>query len=126
MQLLSLRTLPERLAICTLPADTALPAWAMAGRFCSVTRTPQELSIVCAVDSVPASVPYAGPWACLQVEGVLDFSLTGILAGLAAPLAEAGISIFALSTYRTDYILVKEHDLARAQQVLRRAGHAVT
>ena len=126
MQPLSLRTLPERLAICSLPPDAPLPGWALLGQFCSVTRTPEELSIVCAVDSVPASVPYAGPWACLQVEGVLDFSLTGILAGLTAPLASAGISIFALSTHRTDYILVREHDLAQAQHILRRAGHTVS
>lgn len=125
MQPLSLRTLPERLAICLLPAAANAPAWAMAGRFCSVTRTPDELSIVCPVENVPAHVASVGPWACLEVEGVLDFGLTGILAGLSAPLATAGISLFALSTYRTDYILVREEDLARAQAALRGAGYAL-
>lgn len=122
---LSLRTLPERLAICALPADANVPAWAMAGRFCSVTRTPDELSIVCPVENVPAHVASAGPWACMQVEGVLDFSLTGILAGLASSLAAAGISLFAISTFRTDYILVRAEDLARAQEALRGAGYEV-
>ena len=125
MQPLTLRILPERLAICSLPPDAAPPAWVFMGRFYALMRTPEELSIVCAAENVPAFVPSVGPWACLQVEGVLDFALTGILAGLAAPLAEAGISLFALSAYRTDFILVRVEDLAHAQRVLRRAGHAV-
>ncbi len=125
MQSLSLLTHPDRLAICSLPADAPLPAWALTGRFFSVTRTPRELSVVCGEADVPASVPHAGPWLALEVEGVLDFTLTGILAGLSTPLAEAGISLFALSTYRTDYILVPAQKCTRAQEVLRRAGHAV-
>ena len=126
MQPLALRTLPEWLAICSLPPDAAPPEWAFTSRFYALMRTPEELSIVCAAENVPASVPSVGPWACLPVEGVLDFALTGILAGLAAPLAEAGISLFALSAYCTDYILVRAGDLARAQRVLRRAGYAVS
>ena len=122
---LSLRTLPERLAICSLPAAAALPGWAIAGRFCSITRTPDELSIVCPAENAPAHVGSVGPWACLQVEGVLDFGLTGILAGLASSLAAAGINLFAISTFRTDYILVREEDLSRTQDALRGAGYAV-
>jgi uncharacterized protein len=122
---LNLRVLPARLAVCFLTHDSSLPDWATRGDFLSATRTNDELSVVCDHALVPADVSHEGPWACLQVEGPLDFALTGVLAGLAAPLAEAGISIFALSTYHTDYILVLDRDLNAALQALRTAGHSV-
>ena len=99
-----------------------IPEWAHSGFF-SMTRTPDELSIVCNEEIVPDGVACEKGWHCLQVKGPLDFALTGILASLAAPLAEAGISIFAISTYDTDYFLVKELD--RAIAVLFKAGHNV-
>jgi hypothetical protein len=122
---LTLRVLPGVLAVCRLPPDAALPGRALSGRFVSVTRTAEELSVVCAEEVVPADGQCEGGWRALQVAGPLDFALTGILAALATPLAAAGISIFALSTYDTDYVLVKERTLAEAIAVLRRAGMTV-
>ncbi len=121
----TLSVLPDRYAICRLEPHQPIPEWACAGPFCSITRTPDELSIVCLQASVPAGVVVEDGRRVLRVDGKLDFALTGILAGLAAPLAAAGISIFALATFDTDYILVHEKDLRRALDVLQRAGFTV-
>jgi hypothetical protein len=120
---LRLLALPELLAVCRLAADDAFPAWLPARGFVSVTRTAGELSIVCAQDAVPAGLRCEPGWRALAVEGPLDFGLTGVLASIAAPLAEAGISIFAISTFDTDYVLVKDERLNEAAEALRRAGH---
>lgn len=122
---LTLSLLPETLAVCRLAPDAGVPAWAWTGEPASVTRTRDELSIVCRMDAVPRGVRAEGGWRCLKVEGPLDFALTGILASLAAPLAAAGIALFAVSTYDTDYLLVKAENLDRAAGVLRGAGHRV-
>lgn len=98
----------------------------MLGEFFSVTRTPAELSAVCDFAALPSGVKAEGPWSMLAVRGPLDFNLTGVLAGLATPLAAAGISIFAVSTYDTDYTLVRNDDLDRAVRALREAGHTIT
>jgi hypothetical protein len=97
----------------------------MQGEFFSVTRTPAELSAVCDVEAVPPGVKTEAPWSMLAVRGPLDFNLTGVLAALATPLARAGISIFAISTYDTDYVLVRTDDLDRAVLALRKAGHNI-
>jgi len=97
----------------------------MVGSFYSVTHTDEELSVVCEFDAVPPGIRREGPWACLEVEGPLDFSLTGILAGLATPLAGANISIFAVSTYRTDFILVPASELLQATKTLRDCGYTI-
>ena len=122
---LTLDLLPGSYAICRWAPGEPLPAWVTQGTFCSVTRTPTELSAVCDADAVPPDVTAERPWSLLAVRGPLDFSLTGVLAGLAAPLAAAGISIFALSTYDTDYLLVRNDDVERAIRSLRDAGHTV-
>ena len=122
---LRLTVLPEPLAVCRLAADDAFPAWLPARGFVSVTRTSEELSVVCAADAVPAGVRCEPDWRALAVAGPLDFGLTGILASLATPLAEAGISIFAISTFDTDYVLVKAERLGDAVDALRRAGHRI-
>ena len=88
-----------------------------------MTRTASELSIVCRDASVPASVTANRGWRAIAVDGTLDFALTGVLAALAAPLAAAGVSIFAMSTYDTDYVLVKQDTLDDAVAALRAAGH---
>jgi hypothetical protein len=98
----------------------------MQGEFFSVTRTPAELSAVCDAAAVPSGVKAEGPWGVLAVRGPLDFDMTGVLAGLAAPLATAAISMFAISTYDTDYVLVRRHDLDRAVHALEEAGHSVS
>lgn len=87
-----------------------------------MTRTDHELSVVCELDQVPAGAKVEGGWRNFQVEGTLDFSLTGILAAIAKPLAKAEISIFAISTFDTDYILVPEKHVAQACHVWEQAG----
>jgi hypothetical protein len=121
----TLRVLAGTLAVCRLPPDAPLPAWAGDSPFVSLTRTAEELSVVCAEGAVPAGVESVRGWRALQVAGPLDFALTGILAALAGPLAAAGISIFALSTYDTDYLLVQAATLPQAVAVLRQAGMTV-
>lgn len=128
---MKLTLLSDPLAICRLSADDAVPEWAMIGEFVSITHTTDELSIVCAAKNVPAeenvpsSVKADRGWRVLKVEGPLDLALTGVLASLANPLADAKINLFAVSTFDTDYLLVKEYNLARACDVLRQAGHVV-
>jgi len=116
---------PESYAICRLNPDAAVPAWAGGAALLSVTRTPLELSIVCEDAMVPESAHSERNRRLLQIEGTLAFALTGVLASVAEPLARAEISIFAVSTYDTDYLLVSEKDLPQAMQVLEAAGHTV-
>lgn len=122
---LTLEILPEELAVCRLPADATLPSWAQAGSLFALTRTPDELSVVCAASDVPDGVDAVNGWRAFRVRGPLPFHLTGILASLARPLAEAGIPLFALSTYDTDYVLVQGRQLDAALDALRQAGHHV-
>ena len=121
---MKLELIAGQLSICRLPAASTSPPLADAG-FLSLTRTADELSIVCAAGSEPAGATCDSGWSALRVAGVLDFSLTGVLASLAAPLAEAKVSIFAVSTFDTDYILVKHDQLAVAIEALRSAGHSL-
>jgi len=122
---LDLYVLPERLAICRLGPEEKLPPWAGSAVLLSVTRTQAETTVVCQEENVPAGITCNKSWRCLRIEGVLDFSQTGILSSLTAPLAEEGIPIYALSTYSTDLILIKEKDLSRAVFVLTRSGNRV-
>src|SRR5512136_3488395 len=123
--MLALSILPDAFAICRLDPAEDVPEWAMIGEFVSITHTSDELSIVCAVEHVPPDVKADREWRALRVEGPLDLAMTGVLAALASPLAEAQINLFAVSTFDTDYLLVKGYNLARACEVLRRAGHTV-
>ena len=107
-------------AICRLPAKSPVPEWAMHGDFFSVTSSAQEVSIVCSELQVPPSIACEGEWACLKLEGPFPFSETGILSSFIQPLAEHGIPIFALSTFDTDYVLVKHESVEKA---LHAAGH---
>jgi hypothetical protein len=122
---LTLELVTGSFAVCRLAASDPVPAWAGAGPFVSVTRTDAELSIVCVEEGLPSGVASERGWRCLRVRGPLGFGVTGILASLAAPLAGSGVSIFVVSTYDTDYLLVPERDLERAKSALERAGHAV-
>lgn len=110
------------LALCRLAPDAPVPAWAWAGAFASVTRTPAELSIVCDETHVPADVAASRGWRAFEVRGPLDLSLVGVLAELAAPLVQAGVSIFPIATYDTDWILVREAQLDAACDAFTRAG----
>jgi hypothetical protein len=121
---MQLTILPTTLAVCRLSPQDALPTWAL-GRtsFFSITGTADELSIVCANASVPDDVSCERHWKALKIMGPLDFSLIGILAPLATVLAQANISIFAVSTFDTDYILMKEEHVVHAVEVLQQHGH---
>lgn len=116
----------ERLTVCQLAADAPIPTWAgTAKAFVSISRTKEELSIVCAEGLVPAGIKQEAGWRMFKIEGPLDFGLTGILASVLDPLAKAGISIFSISTFNTDYVLVKQDKADAAVAALRAAGHTV-
>ena len=121
---LTLTPIPDTFAVCRLDGNASIPSWATGGHFISITRTVDELSIVCLQVAVPEGVVCERGWRCLRVAGTLPFSVIGILASLTAPLAEAGITIFAVSTFDTDYLLVKTDDFDKAVAVLERAGHS--
>ncbi len=128
---LSLTVLPDVYAVCRLDHEARLPDWVpLHGReaFVSVTWTAEELSIVCAEQHIPATLESycERGWRCLKVLGPLDFALTGIVSGLTGVLAAVGISVFALSTYDTDYLLVRHESLERAIRALRLEGHEVS
>jgi hypothetical protein len=112
-------------AVARLSAADPTPAWAAQGEVSSVTRTAEEMSVVCVAAAVPAGVRAERGWRCLRVAGRLELALTGVLASIAAPLAAAKLSLFALSTYDTDYVLVREVTLTAASACLRAAGHEV-
>src|SRR2546430_1272591 len=112
--LLTLTVFPERYAVSRLDAKAAVPEWSANGQFVSVSRTPDELSIVCVEANVPSGVTCEPGWRILKCEGPLDSALTGIMASIAEPLADAGIPIFPIATHDTDYILVKDQHLEAA------------
>ncbi len=120
---LTLDLVPGSFAVCRLAPEAVVPEWASGGAFVSITRTDAELSIVCLQEGVPAEARAERGWRCLRVVGPLGFGMTGILASLAAPLAGSGVSIFVVSTYDTDYLMVQARDLERAESALERAGH---
>ena len=123
---LPLRLLAGRLAVARLDPDAPIPAWALdPAPLVAIARTRSELSILTDDGSVPDHVRAERGWRALEVRGPLPFDLVGILASLVQPLAEARLGIFALSTYDTDYVLVKQGDLDRAVAALRVAGHTV-
>lgn len=122
---LQLRVVAGRFAVCRLSADAAIPEWANGASFVSITRTGDELSIVCSEERVPAGTQCERGFAAIRVAGTLAPELVGVMVSLAAPLADAGIPILAIGTYDTDYVLVRHSDLDNAVQALRAAGHNV-
>src|SRR5437867_13048828 len=122
---LTLTVLADQFAVCKLTPEAPIPAWAITGAFSSITRTTDELSVVCRQDAVPEGIICERGWRCLRVAGTMPFTVVGVLASLTAPLAEAGISVFAISTFDTDYLLMKADDLERAIDVLRQRGHTI-
>jgi uncharacterized protein len=125
MTTIRLRLLPGEFAVCRLPADAAVPGVPDAAELYALTRTRDELSVVCQVADAPEGAVVERGWRALGVLGPLDFALTGILAGIARPLADAGLSLFALSTYDTDYVLVRTATLSAALDALRGAGYEI-
>lgn len=124
MMRLRLAAHPDRLAVCRLAPKAAMPSW-IRGSFLSMTRTRDELSIVCDDDTVPADVKAERDFRALYIVGPIPFETTGVAAALVGPLAAAGISVFLIATFDTDYLLVKNDAFARAIDVLRGAGHEV-
>src|SRR3569833_3213962 len=122
---MQLYVLDELYAVVRLAPDAPLPLWAQRGHFRSVTRSDTEMSIVCREEDVPVVASAERGWVCFQVAGPLVFSLTGVVASLVAPLSDAEIPLFVISTFETDYLLVREHDLQAAVDALTSAGHAV-
>lgn len=126
MHVATLQLLGETYAICRLEGGSALPPeLPVRDRLLSVTSTPAEVSIVCREEHAPAGARTETGWRAMEVEGPLDFALTGVLAGLTAPLAEADVRVFAVSTYDTDYILVRTQQLASAIRALNAAEHHI-
>ena len=117
------KVLQDRFAICRLDPGPAVPDWAMTGTFFSVTRTADELSIICPETSVPEAVKAERGFHCVQLEGPFDFQSIGILESFLAPLAQAGVPVFAVSTYDTDCILIQAKHWERALSALSQAGH---
>jgi uncharacterized protein len=125
---LKYRVLVDRLAVCRFDSDARIPAWSLAGGFFCVVRTRDELSIVCREDvcpedHMPDGAPTERGWLAMKLEGPFPFSMTGVLASFLQPLAEARIPIFAISTFDTDYVLIKRENLKRAVAALGAAGH---
>ena len=120
---LNLEVLPGNYVICRFEPGTSVPEWAR-GELVSVTRTPDELSIVCRDEEVPADVQCEPGWRCLRIAGTLDFSLVGVIARITTVLAETGVSVLAISTFDTDYFLVR--DMERGAKALLEAGFLVS
>jgi hypothetical protein len=117
--------LRETFAICRLDKGAPIPDWTFQGSLFSVTRTKDELSIVCPLINVPKGTICNQAWSCLMVEGPLDLSSTGIISSIASTLEKEGISLFSISTYDTDYVMVKERDLEKAIFALTEGGHRI-
>jgi hypothetical protein len=120
---LKFRRLPGFYAIVRLASSAPVPSWAFMGDFTSVTRTADELSIVCPAENLPAGVPPSQRWTCLKLEGPFPFSQTGVLLSFIEPLSTNEIPIFAISTYDTDYVLIQEEFVGASLHILQEAGH---
>jgi hypothetical protein len=122
---LTLSVLPETFAVCQLEKNAQIPSWAFSGSFTSITKTANEVSLVCPEASVPALVRCERGWGCFVVEGPIGFSETGVLASIVEPLARARVSVFVVSTFETDFILVRKEMVASATRALIQSGHRV-
>ncbi len=120
---MKLRTLPDSYALVRLHPGAELPEWVDIGPFRSVTRTEHEVSVVCRDHDVPEGESVDRGWTVLEAMGPLDFSLSGVVASLVVPLAEADLPILVISTFESDYVLVRSTDLGRAADTLEAAGH---
>lgn len=125
-KVLILDLLQGNFVICRLPSSSSLPSWAYAGPFISITKTDDELSIITIDDHrLPKDIQCERNWKCLKLKGPFSFDLTGVLASILTPLANAEIPILAVSTFDTDYVLIKEKNLPIAIDVLKQNGHQV-
>ena len=121
--MIALRPIEETLSICKVPDYSLVD---LCKPYCFTGCTPDEKSLVCRTEDIPSNATSKDDgWTVFMIEGILDFSLIGILSGIASTLADAGIGIFAISTYNTDYILVKDENRTRAEKALRKAGYII-
>jgi uncharacterized protein len=123
---LKYRVLPQALSVCRLAPGAAVPAWATSGEFSCITRTPDETSIVCVEDIIPPGeegVAVESGWVAFELEGPFPFAMTGVLASFVQPLAKASVPVFAISTFHTDYVLIKRENHKQALTALGEAGH---
>jgi hypothetical protein len=122
-QKLKFRCLAGLFVILRLGPGSAVPNWATRGEFTSITRTQDELSIVCLADNLPPDLHSPHRWVCFKLEGPFPFSLTGVLLSFIKPLSSQGVPIFAISTFDTDYVLVQEEFAGVTLDALQSAGH---
>lgn len=122
---LALRRLSGDYSVCRLDADAPIPAWADGGGFVSISRSAEELSVLCRSERVPADVRQDGPWACFALVGPFAFEQGGIVLAVIRPLSEAGLGVFVVSTFDGDHVMVKAHEAERAVYLLGAAGHRV-
>jgi hypothetical protein len=120
---LKFHRLPRPYAVVRLQPDVSVPEWAQKGDFTSITRSQEELSIVCPAEALPGHVHSPQRWICLKLQGPFPFSITGVLLSFIEPLSNNGIPIFTISTYDTDYVLIQDEFAARAISALQQAGH---
>lgn len=122
---LTLKLLDETYGVCSLEKDSEISPWIVEGNFLSITKTDEELSIVCEEKNISEGIKYEGGWKILKIEGKLDFALVGILAKISNIMAENNISIFAISTYDTDYILIKLNNINKAVELLKKENYNI-
>jgi uncharacterized protein len=120
-----LKRLPGSYAVCRLDAASAIPDWADGEGFVSISRSDDELSVVCRAERVPGDVKQDADWVCYKLVGPFAFDETGIVSAVIGPISDAGIGIFLVSTFDGDHLLLKETDTARAEPVLLNAGHTL-
>ena len=122
---LTLKILPDRMAVCRFEPSAPLPGWIDQPGFYSITRTAEELSVVCSEERVPPGTESETGWRCFQLLGPFGFSEIGIISSLTQPLSESGVCVFVISTFATDYLMVKEKDLAKTIDALAVQGHQI-
>lgn len=122
---LTLKLLKDKYSVLRLNKNDEIPKWIFNEEFFSITRTEDELSIVCLQDKVKEYIKCERNWRILKIEGPLDFSLIGILSKISTLMANNNISIFAISTYDTDYILIKEETINRAIEILENSNYNI-
>ena len=122
---LQLSLLKDKYGICTLPNTAPIPDWALTQSLASITRTEKELTIVCRLEILPSQYQSGPNWQCFKIDGSFDLNQIGVISSISSPLADAGISIYVISTYDTDYFLIQEQNLEKTISVLSSSGHAI-
>ncbi len=122
---LQLSLLKDKYGIRTLPNTAPIPDWALTQSLASITRTEKELTIVCRLEILPSQYQSGLNWRCFKIDGSFDLNQIGVISSISSPLADAGISIYVISTYDTDYFLIQEQNLEQAISVLSNSGHSI-